>query len=85
MQTIGVDDATNRIRLDYVEMPGLRLTFWQAQRLWNLPDGVCERALERLTLSGFLVRTRDGSYLRRHTERRGDDATHRQGAHHRTT
>ena len=63
-----VQDAMELIRLEYVEMPGLQLTFWQAQRLLRLSDEVCERALNGLICSGFLVRTADGRYAR--SERR---------------
>ena len=59
-----VDDAVELIRMEYSELPGLRLTFLQAQRLWNLSDDVCARALRILTDSHFLMRTPDGSYVR---------------------
>jgi hypothetical protein len=52
------------IRLEYAEMPDLQLTFWQAKRLWNLSDELCERALSDLVRSGFLVRTLEGLYVR---------------------
>jgi hypothetical protein len=50
--------------MEYAEMPGLKLAFWQAQRLWNLSDQLCHRALATLTGSGFLTRTPDGVYVR---------------------
>lgn len=31
--------VVKRIRVEYVEMPDLRLSPSQARRLWNLPDG----------------------------------------------
>jgi len=40
-------------------------TFWQARRLWNLDDEVCERALSELVASKFLHRAPDGRYIRR--------------------
>ena len=64
-----IEEAAQRIRMEYAEMPGLRLTFWQAQRLWNLPEDLCDRALTLLTISGYLVRTREGHYRRPHPER----------------
>ena len=64
-----VERAADQMRVEYVEMPGLQLTFWQAQRLWNLSDGLCDGALKALVESGFLVRTRDGRYRRPHPER----------------
>ena len=56
-----------RIRMEYVEMPGLRLTSRQASRLWNLDQAACEAILATLVEELFLSRTRDGSYLRRDT------------------
>ena len=58
-------DVIELMRLEYAEMPGLKLTFWQAQCLWNLSDDQCERALAELTAAGFLARTREGAYIRR--------------------
>lgn len=51
-----------RIRGEFREMPGLRLTFGQAQRLWQLEAHVCEIVLERLVAEGFLVRNSSGNY-----------------------
>jgi hypothetical protein len=59
-----LEDAVQLIRMEYVELPGLTLTFWQAQRLWDLSDEVCARALKALTDARFLVRTREGAYVR---------------------
>ena len=53
------------MRMEYAVMPELKLTFWQAQRLWNLSIEQCESALGVLTASGFLAQTRDGAYIRR--------------------
>ena len=69
MQFVRIEDAVERIRMDFTEMPGLSLTFWQAQRLWNLSQDLCERALSELTASGYLVQTRGGCYRRPHPER----------------
>jgi hypothetical protein len=65
MPFMHVDDAAELIRLEYLENPGLRLTFWQAQRLWNLSEELCDRAPRMLVQSGFLARTDEGHYLRR--------------------
>ena len=69
MQVKQVEDAAELIRMEYAEVPGLGLTFWQVQRLWNQPEDLCQCALTMLILSGFLVRTRDGRYRRPHPER----------------
>jgi hypothetical protein len=54
-----------RVRSEFVEMPGLRLTAGQAARLWGLERTLSERVLISLEASGFLVRTRDGAFVRR--------------------
>jgi hypothetical protein len=54
----------DRIRGEYLEMPGLRLTIPQALRLWGLPPDVCEYALARLVEDGFLRQTVDGRFVR---------------------
>jgi hypothetical protein len=65
MQFTHLDEATERIRAEYLEMPGLALTFWQAQRLWQLPEEICEEALLGLVNARFLMRTSTGMYVRR--------------------
>lgn len=52
-----------RIRSEYMEMPGLRLTLLQARRLWTIDALTCAAALSALEASGFLGRTRDGAYV----------------------
>ena len=53
-----------RIRGEYLEMPGLRLTRRQAQRLWGLDEQTCLKLLERLVDLKFLVLSADGNYMR---------------------
>jgi hypothetical protein len=53
-----------RIRGEFLEMPGLRLTERQARRLWGLDTTHCEALLAALVESGFLARTRDGAFVR---------------------
>jgi hypothetical protein len=53
-----------RIQGEFVEMPGLRLTAAQAQRLWGLDRGTCEEMLRALVKAQFLSQTRDGSFVR---------------------
>jgi hypothetical protein len=64
MELINLQDALHRIRMEYTEMPEMRLTTAQMRRLLNLPIDVCEGALASLVDSGFLVRRRDGSFVR---------------------
>jgi hypothetical protein len=55
----------DRVRAEFNEMPGMRLTLHQAARLWAMPVGACERLLERLVAEGFLARDRAQRYTRR--------------------
>ena len=57
-----------RAQSEYLEMPGLRLTPWQAGRLWNIEPALSEHVLRLLVASGFLWRNRDGAYLRRSSQ-----------------
>ena len=62
--TAEVQNALLRIQTEYVEMPDLKLTARQAQRLWNLSREVWETALAVLLGKQFLAQTRDGAYVR---------------------
>lgn len=53
-----------RIRGEFLEMPGLRLTLEQAARLWHVDAATCTAALGRLVSDRFLVRTPKGDYVR---------------------
>jgi hypothetical protein len=64
MRMNSFDEVLTRIEMEYREMPDLKLTFWQARRLWNLEDQVCEAALAKLVAARFLARTADGRYIR---------------------
>ena len=44
----------DRIRGDYMEMPGLELTTPQAVRLWNIGVDDCRVVLDALVDAGFL-------------------------------
>jgi hypothetical protein len=68
--SLQIDEAIQLMRMEYAELPGLRLTVWQAQRLWNLSDQLCDEALAWLVRAGFLIRTADGSYVRAPDARR---------------
>jgi hypothetical protein len=68
-----VREALVRIQTEYVEMPHLKLTARQVQRLWSLPNEVCEAALAALLLTGFLVQLSDGAYVRDRVQRASVD------------
>jgi Fic family protein len=53
-----------RIRGEFLEMPGLRLTIEQAARLWHVDAATCTAVLGRLVADRFLARTRSGAYVR---------------------
>ncbi len=59
-----IDDLIRRVRSEYLEMPGLRLTSGQASRLWGLDSRTCQRLLDTLMDARFLMRTTDGRYIR---------------------
>ncbi len=59
----------DRIRMEYVEMPDLCLTFFQARRLWNLEPDLCDSLLTALIGEGFLMRTSEGTFRRRTSDR----------------
>jgi hypothetical protein len=48
-------DLHLRIRAEFAEMPGLKLTLPQAARLFNLEKERCERVLGRLVEAGALA------------------------------
>ena len=53
----------DRVRGEFNEMPGLRLTPEQASRLWDLEPRACTEVLRRLVASSFL-RWSAGSVVR---------------------
>jgi hypothetical protein len=59
-----IDDVLQRIQGEFLEMPGLRLTPAQAQRLWGLERDVCDALLGALVDAKFLAQTRDGAFVR---------------------
>jgi hypothetical protein len=62
--TVTREELLQRVCAEYLEMPGLRLTLDQAQRLWGLDEQTCAGALEALQESKFLIRRIDGTYAR---------------------
>jgi hypothetical protein len=53
----------NRVRSEFLEMPGLNLTPAQAARLWALDQTTSDWILGELVDAGFLLRGRKGAYL----------------------
>ena len=54
----------NRVRSEFIEMPGLRLRIEQAQRLFTLDRAACEHVLHSLVEAKFLGRFDDEVYGR---------------------
>jgi len=59
-----MNELVRRIRSEFLEMPGLRLTVTQASRLWGLDEGACRRVIDALIGSSFLRWTTDGAVAR---------------------
>ncbi len=57
-------ELLTRVRGEFLEMPGLRLTQAQAQRLWGLDPQTCASVLKSLTEDKFLCQRSDGTYCR---------------------
>jgi hypothetical protein len=54
----------HRIREEFREMPGLRLTLAQATRLWGLERETCRLVIDRLVATAFLRWTPAGAVTR---------------------
>jgi hypothetical protein len=55
-----------RVRDEYREMPGMRLTLDQAARLWDLERHACEQAFRSLVASHYLEIDETGRYRKVH-------------------
>jgi hypothetical protein len=58
------DEVIQRVCGEFLEMPGLRLTLKQAQRLWGLDEPACSKVLDSLVDAKFLQRTDFDMYSR---------------------
>jgi hypothetical protein len=59
-----MNEVVGRIRAEFLEMPGLRLTLTQASRLWGLDEGACRHVIDVLVRSSFLRWTAGGTLAR---------------------
>src|ERR1044072_8139477 len=57
------DVLVGRVREEFRDMPGLRLTLAQASRLWGLELHICRALIESLVASAFLRWTPRGVML----------------------
>ena len=53
-----------RVRAEYLEMPGMRLTIQQMQRLFGIEQTPCQAVLDSLVEARFLCMKPGGSYAR---------------------
>jgi hypothetical protein len=58
------EEVLLRVKGEFLEMPGLRVTEAQARRLWGLDAASCQALLRELVHAKFLFRTRDGAFMR---------------------
>lgn len=56
--------AAERVRSEYLEMPGMRLTRRQVQRLCGIDPALCDAILDSMVESRFLCVKPDGTYAR---------------------
>jgi hypothetical protein len=54
----------DRLRAEYLEMPGMKLTIEQVQRLCGIEPTMCKRVLDALVRASFLCLKSDGTYVR---------------------
>jgi hypothetical protein len=57
-------DIVERVRSEYLEMPGMRLTPQQLQRLCGIGPSLCDAVLESMVAARFLTARPDGTYVR---------------------
>jgi len=65
-RTAAEDALLRRVRGEYREMPGMRLTFEQAMRLWNIDRQACATVLNSLVASRYLAIDGFGRYKKAH-------------------
>ena len=62
-QTAALSELLLRIRAEYLEMPGLKLTAAQARQLWGPDRATCDVAFAVLVQTRFLSRTPEGLFV----------------------
>ena len=53
--SLGIMKLTQRIREEFEEAPGLRVTVSEAARFWGLDEQTCEQVLAHLFATRFLT------------------------------
>jgi hypothetical protein len=59
-----LEHIVDRVREEFREMPGLRLTPAQATRLWGLEQEMCRAVIDTLVSAAFLRWTPGGAITR---------------------
>ena len=59
-----IEDVINRLRAEFLEMPGMHLRPEQVQRLCGVERDVCQAVLDALVDAKFLCVRADGRYAR---------------------
>lgn len=62
--TLLPDGLLERLRAEYREMPGMRLTAAQVQRLCGIERAICQEVLDQLVAAKFLWVNAHGAYAR---------------------
>ena len=63
-ETMEFEAVLRRVRSEFVEMPGLRVTPAQATRLWGLEGEACQKVITALIDASFLRWTPAGAVTR---------------------
>ncbi len=64
--TIHDDAVLRRVRGEFREMPGMRLTIEQASRLWTLDRDTCANIFHSLVATRFLEADANGRFRKAH-------------------
>jgi hypothetical protein len=56
--------VVERLRAEYLEMPGMKLRIEQVQRLCGIEQTMCKLVLDALVKTSFLCLKSDGTYVR---------------------
>lgn len=59
-----LESVVNRIRNEFIEMPGLKVSIPQAMRLWGLERAECDEVIDVLVKRAFLRMMPDGYVTR---------------------
>jgi hypothetical protein len=62
--SFGTQPVLERIRAEFLEMPGMKLTIAQVQRLCGVDGSMCRVVLDSLVEAKFLYIKSDGRYER---------------------